>query len=125
MVGKGVIETRWAKKDGSIINVILSSTYLDQGDHSQGVIFTALDITDRKTAETELLRSERRLKKAQSIAQVGDWELDVASKTILGSEEATKIYGFKDHQFKMPLADVQSVVFPNTGQFLRRQWIAF
>ena len=100
-VGMGVIETRWEKKDGSIINVILSSTYLDQGDHSQGVIFTALDISDRKTAETELLRSERRLKKAQSIAQVGDWELDVASKTILGSEEAINIYGFKKSQVMM------------------------
>ena len=39
------------KQDGRIIDVLLSSTPLDHQELSQGVIFTALDITERKQAE--------------------------------------------------------------------------
>lgn len=56
-LGTGVIETRWKHKDGRIIDVLLSSTPLDPTDFSSGVTFTALDITERKKAETALLAS--------------------------------------------------------------------
>ena len=49
--GSGTIETRWRCKDGRIIDVLLSSTSLKRKALSQGVIFTALDITERKQAE--------------------------------------------------------------------------
>ena len=52
--GTGTVETHWRRKDGSIIDVLLSSTPLDLDDLSQGVTFTALDITDRRQAEDEL-----------------------------------------------------------------------
>jgi len=49
--GKGTVETLWQRKDGKIIDVLLSSTPFDLNDLSQGVIFTALDITKRKQME--------------------------------------------------------------------------
>jgi PAS domain S-box-containing protein len=49
--GSGAVETRWQKKDGSIIDIILASTPIDLADLSKGVTFTALDITERKEAE--------------------------------------------------------------------------
>ena len=52
--GTGTIETRWQKKDGTIMDILLSSTPVDLQDQSKGVTFTALDITDRKQAEKEL-----------------------------------------------------------------------
>ena len=55
--GTGTVETLWKRKDGSIINVQLSSTPISQDDLSQGVTFTALDITQRK--QTERLRDGR------------------------------------------------------------------
>ena len=54
--GTGTVETRWQRKDGEVIDVLLSSTVLDPEDLSVGVTFTALDITDRKRAE-EVIRS--------------------------------------------------------------------
>ena len=51
--GTGTVETCWKRKDGRVINVLLSSTPLDLLDLSAGVTFTALDITDRKKAEEE------------------------------------------------------------------------
>ena len=53
-------ETRWQRRDGTIIQVLLSSTPLDPNDLSTGVTFTALDITKRKQAQ-EALAQERNL----------------------------------------------------------------
>jgi PAS domain S-box-containing protein len=50
--GIGTVETRWRRKDGSIIDILLSSTPIDLSDIRSGVMFTALDITDRKNANT-------------------------------------------------------------------------
>jgi PAS domain S-box-containing protein len=51
---KGMLETRWKRKNGEVIDILLSSTLLDPENPSRGVTFTALDITARKKAENEL-----------------------------------------------------------------------
>jgi PAS domain S-box-containing protein len=61
--GIGGIETRWRRKDGSGIEIHLRSTPVDPADLSQGVIFTALDITQSKHAEKALSESERRYRR--------------------------------------------------------------
>lgn len=55
--GTGTVETRWLRKDGTIRNVILSSTPLDPKDLSVGVTFTVLDITKRKQAEERFTKA--------------------------------------------------------------------
>ena len=52
--GSGSVETRLKRKDGRIIDVLMSSTPIDPGDLSRGVVFNALDITDYKKAEQAL-----------------------------------------------------------------------
>ena len=42
--GISIVETRYKRKDGQIINVLVRATPLDPTDHSAGVTFTALDI---------------------------------------------------------------------------------
>jgi len=56
--GWGQVDTQWQHKDGSLIEVHLSSAALDPGNLSAGVVFTAMDITARKQAEEELRESE-------------------------------------------------------------------
>jgi PAS domain S-box-containing protein len=53
--GIGTVETRWQHKDGTIKNILLSSAPFIGSDISKGVIFSAIDITERKRAESELL----------------------------------------------------------------------
>ncbi len=52
--GTGTVETRWKRKDGELLNILLSSTPLDLDDHSKGVTFTALDITEYCRAKQEM-----------------------------------------------------------------------
>ncbi|MGA9140356.1 MAG: PAS domain-containing protein [Methanocella sp.] len=56
--GTGSVETRWLRKDGRIIDVLLSSTPLEPGNLGAGVTFTALDITKRKRAEEALIAAK-------------------------------------------------------------------
>ena len=52
--GTGMVETRWQRKNGTVLDILLASTPIDPQNKSQGVIFTALDITERKQAEKKL-----------------------------------------------------------------------
>ncbi len=56
--GIGTVTTRWRRKDGGIIDILLSSAPLGTSNPANGVTFTALDITEVKQA-TEALRQER------------------------------------------------------------------
>ena len=58
--GTGSIATSWRRKDGKIIEVFLSSTLIDPLDLEAGVVFTAVDITDRQEAIKALRESEAR-----------------------------------------------------------------
>jgi hypothetical protein len=61
--GSGSVETKWRKKDGTIIDILLSSTPIDPNDHGKGVTFTALDITDRKLAENKVREKDIQFRK--------------------------------------------------------------
>jgi len=73
---------------------------------------------EKIVAKEELQKSERRLQKAQQIAHVGNWELDLSNKTMWGSEEAWRIYGLnaEDHIFpydiakKIPLPEYRAIL---------------
>lgn len=69
--GTGTVETRWRRKDGGVIEVLLSSTPLDLNDLSVGVTFTALDITQRKHAELEREKLQAQLLQAQKMESIG------------------------------------------------------
>lgn len=56
--GIGTVETRWRRKDGQIIDVLLSSAPLDKNDLSKGLTFTAMNITERKRVEADLIESK-------------------------------------------------------------------
>lgn len=60
--GTGTVETVWKRKDGSLVDILLSSTPVDSQDLQKGVIFTALDITEKNRINQKIQSSEERLK---------------------------------------------------------------
>ncbi len=48
------VETEWTRQDGRIVNIILNASYKNSDDPGQGIIGTALDITERIRAVNNL-----------------------------------------------------------------------
>lgn len=69
--GTGTVETRFKRKDGKIIDILMSSSPVNLDDLSEGVTFTALDITERKRTEVEKIRLEEQYQQAQKVESIG------------------------------------------------------
>lgn len=93
--GTGTVETVWAKKDGSLVDILLSSTAIDINNPSKGTIFTALDISAQKKWENEKQNSADRLKIIFEHAPDPIYIIDLKGKIIDGNIAAEQLLGFK------------------------------
>jgi PAS domain S-box-containing protein len=64
-----------------------------------GIVVTGIDITERKQVEEALQKSEERLNRAEEIAHVGSWELDLINNHLSWSDEVYRIFGLKPQEF--------------------------
>jgi PAS domain S-box-containing protein len=87
-----VLEARHRRKDGCIIDVEITTCPAELG--GQRVLFaSSRDISQRKQAQQALMASEESLRRAQSVAHIGSWSLDVVSKRVQWSAETFRIFG--------------------------------
>ena len=97
--GTGTIETLWKKRDGSPIDVLLSSTPLDSMDASAGVTFTALDITARKRAQQALTESQERFRKLAELLPETIYEMDADGRLTFVNRNAFDHFGYDQEDF--------------------------
>lgn len=93
-------ENEWTyiRKDGSRFPVLLSVTALRDNDNNlTGFLGIGVDITERKQAEQLLLKTQDDLLEAQRIAQVGSFEIDVATRRGVWTKQAALIYGLYEN----------------------------
>ncbi len=60
--GLDSFETQWVRQDGGLVDVLLNVSALNPANLGEGVVFTALDITQHKQAQEEVKRSEATLR---------------------------------------------------------------
>lgn len=91
--GVGEVETVMRRRDGVLIDVLLRSAALEPSDLRAGLVFTVLDITDRKRAERERDLAQQLLNQALEGGQIGTYsarmpegafEVDARYLTMLG-----------------------------------------
>jgi diguanylate cyclase (GGDEF)-like protein/PAS domain S-box-containing protein len=87
-------ETVRRRKDGSVFDVLMTaSPSTDEHGAVVGLAVIAQDITKRMRAQQDLQASQRRLAEAQRIAQVGSFEVDLATGEVIWSDELRRILG--------------------------------
>ncbi len=112
--GKGSIETQLVRKDGKILDILVSSVPLDPSDLSAGVTFTALDITGQKWTEKALVDSEQRSRNFLETSPMGIfiYRVNEAGELILleANPATRRILGFDTQLY---LGKRIQDIFPN------------
>jgi PAS domain S-box-containing protein len=86
-------EFRIVREDRTIRWVAAQGKFYYQSDgEPERMLGIAFDITERKGAEEALRQKEIELANAQRLAQVGSWQWDAESDTVVWSEELYRIY---------------------------------
>src|SRR5664280_42536 len=73
---------------------------------------------EKREAELYLHKSELRLQKAQAIAHIGNWELDLSTKVMWGSDEAIRIYGLDQDTHDIPYEIANKIPLPECRAML-------
>jgi PAS domain S-box-containing protein len=90
------LELDMVRADGAIRSVTSrGEAERDPGGRVLLVRGTIHDVTEHKQAEDALRQSEANLKKAQAIAHIGSWHLDVARDRLTWSDEVYRIFGIE------------------------------
>ncbi|MBN2582394.1 MAG: PAS domain S-box protein [Planctomycetes bacterium] len=69
--GSGVMETQWVRKDGTVLDLLLSSSAREPGKVDAGITITAMDITASKRSERAIRQSEATLRSIFLAAPIG------------------------------------------------------
>ncbi len=71
------------------------------------------DVTEHRQMEEDLRRSEERLKKAQEIAHLGSWDLDLRNNRLFWSDEVYRIFGLQPQEFSATYEAFLDAVHPD------------
>ena len=109
--GIGQIQTRIRKKDGSVFDVLISSSPIDQSNFKKGVVFSILDLSATKEAESRLALNEKKydsyFNHINDAILVHPWKNNGSRNFIEANNIACELYGYtKDELLKLGPSDI-------------------
>lgn len=109
-------------KDGSKVPFLLTSSpaIIDGKLHLVGM---GIDISERKKHEQALRNSEAMLERAEEVAQMGSWDLDIVTNKLVWSKETYRIFGLKVGQPLTHDLFLESI-HPDDRSFVEASWKA-
>ncbi len=81
------------------------------------------EINVRRRAEQALQQSEQRLARAQEIAHLGSWELDLLTNQLIWSDEVYRIFGLKPQEFDASYDAFLEAIHPNDRDALNEAYL--
>ena len=104
-----VIETMHRRKNGTVFPVEVSARPVEV-EGRRYVFAIVRDSTACKQTERVVAHNEARLRRAEQVAGIGNWAINVVTKEVTASPNARRIYGLVEG--KLTLAEIQSVPLP-------------
>jgi PAS domain S-box-containing protein len=83
------------------------------------IIVVHTEITERKNAEINLIRSEAQLKEAQALSHISNWELDLITGVNTWSDEFYTIFGFGKDEINPSQETFLSLIHPDDFEFAK------
>ncbi|MEI7638289.1 MAG: PAS domain S-box protein, partial [Syntrophus sp. (in: bacteria)] len=112
-----ILELEEYMKDGSLVWLEIGLSFLrDKDGKPIAILAVSRDISKRKQTEAELEINKNRLYRAEIISRSGNWEFDLKSNRVFGSDGARKIYGLPDSEWTIPA--VQKIPLPEYREML-------
>jgi two-component system cell cycle sensor histidine kinase/response regulator CckA len=93
-------ETHLRRPDGRAAVAIVSAT-LVRNPRGEPLYYVCqfFDLTRRNEAQERLVANEAKLAEAQQIARLGSWEWEIATDSVVWSDELYRIYGVRPDRF--------------------------
>ncbi len=88
-----------------------------------GIVIFTEDITDRKQAEHKLLERQADHNRAESVAKIGSWRLDIHRNKLIWSDENHKIFGIPKGT-PLTYEKFLATVHPDDREHVHRHWTA-
>ena len=115
-------QKRYVRKDGSWLWATVHGSFrLDESGHPVYGLVQVQDISARVESERELARSHARLEHAQRIAQVGSWEVELATDKVSWSDELYRIHGLDPTTVQITLDNFLEKVHPQDRAGVRKR----
>lgn len=115
-------DTQRVARDGTVIDVSVTATQIRSPDGTVlGVSAIMRDIRERRRREAELRRSREELNRAQAIARIGSWSVDLHGKELLWSEENHRLFGIPPGE-PMTLQTFLDTVHPDDLAMVEQRW---
>jgi two-component system, cell cycle sensor histidine kinase and response regulator CckA len=105
-------EGTWRVMEGTLTNLI-------ETPGVGAVVNNYRDVTDREEAEEALRQSERRLARAQRVAGLGSWEVDLLTEKAEYSEEMLAIFGIRPERWDGTRRAFQEAIHPDDQGFVK------
>lgn len=91
---------------------LLASPLRDERGAIVAIVESARDITERRRVAEALERSAARLRMAERLAQLGSWEMDIATGKLTWSDELYRVFEIDAASFDGAFASFLAVVHP-------------
>ncbi|MCC6697644.1 MAG: PAS domain S-box protein [Candidatus Hydrogenedentes bacterium] len=96
--GTASVETSLVRKDGSLINAVVSATRVHHLDPSSDIIFTVTDISERKQMEQALRKNEKKYRELVENANSIILWMDRTGVVTFFNEYASRFFGFSPEE---------------------------
>jgi PAS domain S-box-containing protein len=115
----------WLTRDGRRRLIDWTNTVLPRDDgHGHSMVSVGIDITEQQATQAALALSEARLNRAQTVAQVGSWDLDIASGKVSWSDEVFRIFEVDRSRFGASYESFLAAIHPDDREAVDRAFTA-